>query len=127
MSRTLRYRPAWCRVWSALVDPQVSLDDLDGDRCRSVRAETAALDDDADGYRRVGGGREAGEDRVVKVRAVAAVLGRAGLASDLDAGHLLVGRRERGAGRVMGHRDHYLRDLVGYHRADRLGQHRGGG
>src|SRR5580700_8665148 len=106
MSRTLRYRPALygsdrpaqrergpravrslgCWVWAtgerSLLDPQVGLDDLDCDRGRGVGAEAAALDDDADRYLRVAGGREAGEDRVVGGGVGQAVLGRPGLARD---------------------------------------------
>src|SRR5580692_5455216 len=65
-----------------LVDPQVSFDDLDGDRGRGVGAETAALNDDADRYLRVVGGRVAGEHRVVQARAADGVLRCSGLARD---------------------------------------------
>src|SRR5580704_572093 len=56
------------------VHPQVSFDDLDGDRGSGVGSEAAALDNDADRYLRVAGGRVAGEHRVVQARAADGVL-----------------------------------------------------
>src|SRR5215469_7121891 len=104
-----------------LVDPQVSLDDLYCDRRRGVGAEATAFDDDADGYLRIVGWRETGEDRVVEARAVNTILRRARLAGDLDAGDRRVRGADRGSGRVRGHLDHHLGDLAGNLRADRLG------
>src|SRR5260370_41336789 len=79
--------------------PQVRLDDLECDRRGGVGAEAAALHDDADRYLRVARWRETGEDRVIEVRIVHAVLCGSRLCCDRDRCRLGTGgRRGGGAG-----------------------------
>src|SRR6266436_10100736 len=77
--------------------PQVRLDDLECDRRCGVGAEAAALHDDADRYLRVVRWRETGEDRVIEVRIVHAVLCGSGLCCALDRCRLGTGGRIGGA------------------------------
>src|SRR5713226_3854325 len=106
---------------------QVGPDDLHGDRGRRVGTETAALYHDADGYLRVVGWGERGEDRVVQARVVDPVLRRAGLRGDHDPGGGESGGDARGAERRLGNVDHHALNLGGDAWGDRLVQHGGVG
>src|ERR1022692_828994 len=112
------------RSWEWSLHLQVSLDDLDGYRRSGGRPETAALHDDADSYLRVGSRRETGKYGVIELGIVNAVLRRAGLPGDLDAGDAGVGRGEGGAGLILGDLLHHLGHVAGHGRWDRVG-HRG--
>src|SRR5215472_15078970 len=110
-----------CHVvsWRSLL-PQIRLDDLECDRRGGIGAEATALNDDADRDLRVASGREAGEDGIIEMRIIHAILRGPGLARDQDAGGGRTGGEVGGSGGVLGDLLHHLRQREGWTRYGRI-------